>query len=98
VLALQTSFDTATTLFDAGIADMDRAVTLAPADLAVRVARGVTYAEFPDFYNKRAIARRDLEMAVAHSDYSRLPEALRARIERALKRTADSAKDGASAP
>jgi hypothetical protein len=93
VLALQASFDNATALFDAGIADMDQAVSVAPDDLAVRVARGVTYAEFPDFYNKRAIARQDLEMAVAHRDYMRLPENLRARMQRALKRIKDSAKD-----
>jgi quinol monooxygenase YgiN len=93
VLALPTSFDTASTFFDAGISDMDRAVSLAPTDLAVRVARGVTYAEFPDFYNKRAIARQDLEAAMTHPDYARLPEALRVRVERASKRTTDSAKD-----
>jgi hypothetical protein len=72
---------------------MDRAVSLAPTDLAIRVARGVTYAEFPDFYNKKVIARQDLETAVAHRDYARLPDALRARVERALKRTKDSARD-----
>jgi hypothetical protein len=93
VLALSTSFDRAGTFFDAGISDMDRAVSLAPADLSVRVARGVTYAEFPDFYNKRAIARQDLETAMDHPDYAHLPESLRIRVERALKRTTDSAKD-----
>lgn len=93
VLALPASFDTAITLFAAGIADMDQAVSLAPRDLAVRVARGLTYVEFPDFYNKRSIARQDLQIAIAHPDYSHLPEALRTRIERALKRTTDSAGD-----
>jgi len=83
----------ASAFFDSGISDMDRAVSLSPIDLAVRSARGVTYAEFPDFYNKKAIARQDLEAAMAHPDYARLPEALRTRVERALKRTTDSAKD-----
>ncbi len=93
VLALPMSFETASAFFETGISDMDRAVSVAPTDLAVRVARGLTYVEFPDFYKKRAIARQDLEIAVAHPEYSLLPDELRTRIERALKRTADSAQD-----
>jgi DNA-binding LytR/AlgR family response regulator len=93
VLALRTSFGSASTSFDSGISDMDRAVSLAPTDLSVRVARGVAYAEFPDFYNKKAIARQDLETAMAHPDYGSLPKALRSRVEHALKRASDSAKD-----
>jgi heme-degrading monooxygenase HmoA len=86
VLALQTAPQTAATFFQEGMRDMDRAAALAPADLTVRVTRGLTYVEFPVYYNKRTVASEDLEAVVGHPDFGILPQALRDRIVNALER------------
>jgi quinol monooxygenase YgiN len=90
VLSLSTSLQEAMKRFQSGMADMDRAVTLAPGDGMVRLTRGLSYIEFPPFYNKQGIAREDLEVATSHPDFETLPPALRRQAERALERASTS--------
>ena len=87
-LLIATSLPNALELFQSGMVDMDRAVSIAPEDLTVRVTRGLSYVEFPPYYNKQPVARKDLEAAVAHPQFSRLPEPLRDRVARTLQREA----------
>ena len=86
VLLVATSLPNALEFFQSGMADMDRAVSIAPDDLTVRVTRGLSYVEFPPYYNKQPVARTDLETAVAHPQFSGLPQPLRDRVDTALQR------------
>jgi hypothetical protein len=74
-LAAQGQFVAATELVQAAMKNMDRAVSLAPGDLEVRMARGLTYAAFPPYYGKADIARDDLKAAAAQPQFADLPEA-----------------------
>jgi tetratricopeptide (TPR) repeat protein len=51
-------------------ADLDAAVALGPDNLQVRMSRGASYAEFPSFLNKGALARADLEAVVNHPKFA----------------------------
>src|SRR5690348_3282387 len=62
-LAAQGEFVAATELVQAAMKDMDRAVSLAPNDLEVRIACGLAYTAFPPYYGKADIARDDLKAA-----------------------------------
>ena len=86
VILLGTSMPQALELFQSGMADMDRAVSIAPDDVIVRVRRGLNYVEFPPYYNKQPVALHDLEVAVAHPHFAQLPQALRDRVVKALDR------------
>jgi hypothetical protein len=98
VLLIPTSLPSALEFFQSGMADMDRAVSIAPDDLTVRITRGISYVEFPPYYNKQPVARQDLEAAVAHPQFSGLPEHVRDRVVTALQRaqraTAEPAQAG----
>jgi len=66
-------FVKANELIQSAMADMDQAVSLAPNDLEVRLARGFSYAAFPPYLNKAAIARDDLEVATHNATFRSLP-------------------------
>ncbi len=97
VILLATSMPQALDLFQSGMADMDRAVSIAPDDVIVRVRRGLNYVEFPPYYNKQPVALQDLEVARAHPEFARLPQALQDRIVKALERAKTAPVDPAQA-
>jgi hypothetical protein len=90
VMLISTALPNALEHFQNGMADMDRAVSIAPDDVIVRAVRGTSYAEFPPYYNKRAVAREDLDVALAHPAYGGLSETLRARVVKARDRLKDA--------
>jgi tetratricopeptide (TPR) repeat protein len=67
-------------------ADLDAAVALGPDNLQVRLSRGSSYAEFPSFLNKGALAREDLEAVVHHPKFAAQSNDLRARAHYTLGR------------
>lgn len=67
-------------------ADLDAAVALGPTNLQVRLSRGSSYAEFPSFLNKSALAREDLEAVVQHPKFAAQSNDLRARAHYTLGR------------
>ena len=97
VILLATSLPQALELFQSGMADMDRAVSIAPDDVIVRVTRGLSYVEFPPYYNKQPVARHDLEVALAHPQFARLPQTLRDHVVKALQRAKAASVDPAQA-
>jgi hypothetical protein len=86
VMLIRTSLPSALEHFQSGMADMDSAVSFAPDDVMVRIVRGLSYVEFPPFYNKQAVAREDLEAALAHPLYATLSQPLRDHVLKALER------------
>ena len=72
--------------------DMDRAVSLAPNDVKVRLARGLAYAAFPPYYGKADIGRDDLKAAVAQPQFTNLPEDQRNRVLQALEKLSASGR------
>jgi tetratricopeptide (TPR) repeat protein len=80
VLVVQGQIAPSVTLFQAGIADMDRAITIAPDRLDLRLTRGLAYGPFPALYNLAPIVRGDLETATRHADFGSLPVAQRTRV------------------
>jgi hypothetical protein len=86
VILIPTALPSALELFQSGMADMDRAVSIAPDDLMVRVTRGLSYVEFPSYYNKHPVAQQDLEAAVAHPQFASLAQPLRDHVMKALQR------------
>lgn len=93
VMLIDTALPTALEYFQTGMSDMDRAVSIAPDDVIVRVIRGISYVEFPPYYNKRAVAREDLDVVLAHPAYGSLSETLRARVVKARNRVNDASVD-----
>ena len=91
-LAAQGQFVTATELVQAAMKDMDRAVSLAPNDPEVRIARGLAYAAFPPYYGKADIGRDDLKAAVAQPQFTNLPEDQRNRVLQALEKLSASGR------
>jgi len=91
-LAAQGQFVAATELVQAAMKDMDRAVSLAPNDLEVRLARGLAYAAFPPYYSKADIARDDLKSAVAEPQFANLPEDQRNRVLQAFDKLSASGR------
>jgi tetratricopeptide (TPR) repeat protein len=85
-LAAAGQISTAVAMIQAAMADMDRAVSLAPDQLDVRLTRGLAYAGFPAYYSKADTARADLEAARADRQFASLPEARRTRAMQALER------------
>lgn len=67
-------------------ADLDAAVVLGPDNLQVRLSRGASYAEFPSFMNKGALAREDLEAVVHHPKFAAQSNDTRARAHYTLGR------------
>ena len=67
-------------------ADLDAAVALGPNNLQVRMSRGASYAEFPSFLNKGALAREDLEAVVHHSEFAAQSPDMRSRAHYVLGR------------
>jgi hypothetical protein len=86
VMLIRRSLPSALEHFQSGMADMDSAVSIAPDDVMVRIVRGLSYVEFPPFYNKQAVAREDLEAALAHPLYATLSQPLRDHVLKALER------------
>ena len=84
ILAAQAKFGTASEMAQSAMGDMDRAVSLAPNDLDVRLTRGFTYAAFPPYYNKAAMAREDLESATHHHEFANLGKEARSHALQAL--------------
>jgi tetratricopeptide (TPR) repeat protein len=84
ILAAQSKFGPASELAQTAMADMDRAVSLAPKDLDVRLTRGFTYSAFPAYYDKAAIAREDLQIATRDPQFASLAKDLRSHALQAL--------------
>jgi tetratricopeptide (TPR) repeat protein len=85
-LARKGSFGPSGELTNRASADLDAAVALAPDNLQVRLSRGSSYAEFPSFLNKGALAREDLEAVVHHPKFAAQSDAVRARAYYTLGR------------
>ena len=79
-LAQQGKFAEANALMQDGMAQMDRAVSLGPDSLELRLMRGMTYGSMPPFLNKTATAREDLEFAVGHPEFNNLAQNSRDRV------------------
>ena len=79
-IARQGRFDVSGEVMNKAIVDLDAAVALAPDNLQVRMSRGSSYAEFPSFLNKGALAREDLEVVVHHPNFAAQSSDTRARI------------------
>lgn len=62
-----------------GLDLMDTALPRTPAVEAL-VVRGLTNARIPDRFNRAALARQDLAQALAHPDFTTLPEATQAEV------------------
>src|SRR5262249_13471952 len=85
-LAQQGKFAEANALMQDGMAEMDRAVSLAPRCFELRLMRGMMYGSMPTFLNKAATAREDLELAVGHPEFNTLPQDRRDRVVALLGR------------
>jgi tetratricopeptide (TPR) repeat protein len=79
-IARQGRFDSSGEVMNKAIADLDAAVAMAPDNLQVRMSRGSSYAEFPSFLNKGALAREDLEVVVHHQAFPSQSSDTRARV------------------
>src|SRR5882672_8798537 len=93
-LAAEGQFGPAGELIQAAIGIMNRAVVLAPADLDVRLIRGLSYGAFPAFYKLSATARDDLEAAIQHPKFESLPKDRRDRVLELLDRLKLQANGG----
>ena len=80
VLVVQGHIGPSVSLFQSGIADMDRAVTAAPNRLDLRLTRGFAYGPFPALYHLAPIVRVDLETAVRHAGFKALPADQQSRV------------------
>ena len=85
-LAQQGKFAEASALLQDGMAEMDRAVSLAPDSLELRLMRGMMYGSMPPFLNKTATAREDLKFAVGHPEFNTLAQDSRDRVLALLER------------
>jgi tetratricopeptide (TPR) repeat protein len=85
-VAKQGRFGPSGDLTNKATADLDAAVALAPDNLLVRLRRGSSYAEFPSFLNKGALARDDLEAVVHHPKFLAQSNDLRAQVYYTLGR------------
>lgn len=85
-LARKGSFGPSGELTTRACADLDAAVALGPDNLEVRMRRGASYAEFPSFLNKGALAREDLEAVVHHPKFPAQSNDMRARAHYTLGR------------
>jgi heme-degrading monooxygenase HmoA len=79
-LAQHGKFAEANALMQDGMAEMDRAMSLDPDRLELRLMRGMAYGSMPPFLNKTATARKDLEIAVGHPEFHNLPQDRRDRV------------------
>ena len=79
-IARQGRFGPSGEVMNKAIVDLDAAVALAPDNLQVRMLRGSSYAEFPSFLNKGALARDDLEVVVHHQTFGAQSSDTRARV------------------
>lgn len=85
-LARKGSFGPSGDVMTKATGDLDAAVALGPDNLQVRMSRGASYAEFPSFLNKGALAREDLEAVVHHPKFAAQSNDLRARAYYTLGR------------
>ena len=85
-LAQQGKFAEANALMQDGMAEMDRAVSLAPDSLELRLMRGMMYGSMPPFLNKTGTAREDLDFAVGLPEFNNLPQDRRDRVLGLLER------------
>lgn len=69
MLAQQGKFDEAQKLMSQATAEIDGAVASQPQNATLRMRRGSVYAQLPDFFNKKATAREDLEIAARDARY-----------------------------
>ena len=95
-MAAAGQFAAATQMIEDGMADMNRAVMLAPSQLDVRLTRGLTYAPFPSFYNLAPMAREDLGVVSRDPGFVGLSEAQRQRVAEMLGRVASAGTGVAS--
>lgn len=96
-LAHQGRLDETSKVMADAMADFDRAVETAPEDFQVRALRGLSYAQFPPFLGKGAIAQADLEKAIALATFPQLPGPARAQILYQLGRVYAAQPDSAKA-
>lgn len=100
LIARQGRFTESEPMLRQAVADIDHAVEQSPDDLAVRMIRGTTYAQFPKMMNKSEVARDDLERVTRHVKFVEQPGASRARMWLVLgklyARDGDTEKAGAA--
>jgi heme-degrading monooxygenase HmoA len=85
-LAQQGQFGPANELLQSAMADMDRAIALAPGDIDLRLARGIAYGLFPSYLNKGDVARADLEIAARDPTFQASTDAQHTRATQILER------------
>src|SRR5439155_9367468 len=78
LLAVQAKYGPSTQLLRSGMADMDRAISLAPTRADLRLERGLSYGPMAAYINKSDIAREDLEFATREPQFPQLPKDERA--------------------
>ena len=79
-LAVQGKFGPSVERFQSGMADMNKAVALAPAAFDTRLARGLAYGPFRALYKLSPLVREDLELVTAHEQFTSLPAEQRSRV------------------
>ena len=98
-LAQKGRFGPANEIMTAACSDLDSAVAMAPENLSVRLMRGLMYGRFPSFYNKGALAKEDLQTAIASPQFSSEKAERRSETHLVLgtvyASTGDAAKAGA---
>lgn len=63
-----------------GIAQLDRAISLAPDNLIVRWVRAMNSYHLPSFFGRLALCLTDFEFIINHQDFRRWPRAAQAMI------------------
>src|SRR5262249_1620211 len=84
VLAAEGQFEAAIQLAQVAMAEMDRAVSLDPYDIEVRLGRGLSYAAFPPYYGKARLALDELNAAIGDPRFQSLAKEERAHAFQAL--------------
>jgi heme-degrading monooxygenase HmoA len=95
-LAQQGKFEEAQKLMSEATAEIDGAVASEPQNATLRMRRGSVYAQLPDFLNKKATAREDLEFAARDARYQERASAALARLSGAKKERFTAVPEGTS--
>jgi heme-degrading monooxygenase HmoA len=95
-LAQQGKFEEAQKLMSEATAEIDGAVASEPKNAMLRMRRGSVYAQLPDFFNKKATAREDLEIAARDERYQERATAALAKLGGAKKERFTAVPEGTS--